>query len=137
MMRRMLAATFVLVLAVPAMAEDKFDVKKLKGSWVREVEGAKMVFKFDGDKGFKAELTPPGATDPFNIDSDFTIDKDGVLKGEITKVESKNEGGPKKGDKYSFKIEVGKEKLIVSEFKNDGGDEAKKLVEGEYSKKAD
>ena len=47
------------------------------------------------------------------------------------------QGGPTKGDKFTFKIELGKETFVVSDFKGIEGDEVKKMVEGEYKRKTD
>jgi hypothetical protein len=136
MVRRLLVAAVVLVFAIPASAEDKFDAKKLKGGWVREVEGAKIIFKFADEKKMTVEITPPGADEPLTVLCEFSATKEGALSGEITKVEKGQ--GPKEGEKFSFKVEVGKEKLILSDFNSDsGGDEAKRLIEGEYKKKTD
>jgi hypothetical protein len=138
MLRRLLAFAFVLAVALPAMADDKFDSKKIKGSWLHEVQGVKLLFQFKDDGKMVAKLTPAGADKPVVVTSDITIDKDGVLSAVITDVESNgNDGGPNKGDKYSFKMEVGKETLTVSDFKGVGDDNVKQLVEGEYKRQTD
>jgi hypothetical protein len=138
MTRRILAAAFVLALAVPAMADDKVDAKKLKGNWLREVQGTKLLYKFKDDGKMEAQLTPQGADKAIIVSVDYTVEKDGVLSGVITKVENGGDnGGPQKGDKFSMKIEVGKETLIVSDFKGVEGAEVKQLVEGEYKRQTD
>src|SRR5437773_1479413 len=137
MMRRLLALTFVLALAAPALAEEKVDAKKLKGTWVREVEGTKLVYKFKDEKTMTALLTPAGADQPITVNVDYSLDKDGVLSGVLTKVEGGGDDGPKAGDKFTFKVEIGKETLIISDFKGIGDENVKKLVEGEYKKKTD
>jgi hypothetical protein len=137
MIRRLLAATFVLALALPAMADDKFDTKKLKGTWLREVENLKLTYQFKSEDKMVAKVMPPGADKAIIVEADITIDKNGVLSGVITKVDTNgNEGGPAKGDKFSFRIEIGKETLIVSDFKGIEGD-VKQLVEGEYKRQTD
>jgi hypothetical protein len=136
--RRLLAAAFVLTLAVPAMAEDKFDTQKIKGSWLREVQGTKVLFQFKADGKMTAKVTPAGADKPMVVTSDITIDKTGALSGVITEVENGgNDGGPNKGDKYSFKIEAGKDTLAISDFKGVGDDMVKQLIEGEYKRQTD
>src|SRR5260221_8769257 len=123
MSRRLLAAAFVLALAVPAMAEEKFDAKKLKGSWLREVQGTKLLYKFKSDSKMEAHLTPAGADMPIIVYVDYGVEKDGTLAGVMTKVENGNDNGPKAGDKFSFKIEIGKETLMVSDLKGVEGNE--------------
>lgn len=138
MLRRMLAAMVVLAVAVPVLADDKVDAKKLKGKWEREICGVKLLYEFKNDKEMKAFLTPPNAEKPTVVEIDYTLDKEGILTGVITKVDTPDgQGGPNKGDKFTFKIELGKETFIVSDFKGIEGDEVKKMVEGEYKKKTD
>ena len=138
MIRRLLAVAFVLAVAAPAIAEDKFDSKKIKGAWLREVQGTKVLFQFKDDGKLTAKVTPAGADKAMTVTSDITIDKDGALSGVISEVDQNgNEGGPMKGDKYSFKIEVGKETLIISDFKGVGDESVKQLIEGEYKRHND
>jgi len=120
------------------LADEKFDGKKIKGAWLREVQGTKLLYKFKDDGKMEARLTPGGADQTIVVSVDYTIDKDGTLTGVITKVENgSDQGGPQKGDKFSMKLEVGKETLIVSDFKGVEGNEVKQLVEGEYKKQTD
>src|SRR5262245_35571681 len=138
MFRRLLASAVVLAFAVPALADGKVDAKKLKGSWLREVQGTKLLYKFKDESKMEALLTPAGADKPIVVSVDYTIDKDGVLSGLITKVDNNgDQGGPQQGDKFSFKIEMGKETLIVSDLKGVEGEQVKQLVEGEYKKHTD
>src|SRR5436190_962084 len=103
MFRRLLAAAFVLALAVPAMADDKFDAKKLKGNWLRDAQGTKLLYKFKDDGKMEAHLTPQGAEKTTIVSVDYTVDKDGVVSGVITKIENPpGDGGPQKGDKFSM-----------------------------------
>src|SRR5262245_46416261 len=137
MFRRLLAAAVIVAFAVPVLADEKIDAKKLKGSWLREVQGTKLLYKFKDDTKMEAHLTPAGADKPIVVSVDYTI-KDGVLSGLITKVDNGgDQGGPQQGDKFSFKLEVGKETLIVSDLKGVEGEQVKQLVEGEYKKQTD
>src|SRR6266581_1618034 len=134
MFRRLLAAAVILAFAVPVLAEDKIDAKKLKGSWLREVQGTKLLYKFKDNGKMEGHLTPAGADKPIIVSVDYTIENDGTMTGVITKIENGNEGGPQKGDKFSMKLELGKETMIISDFKGVEGAEIKQLVEGEYKK---
>jgi hypothetical protein len=136
MIRRLLAAAFVIALAVPAFAEDKFDAKKLKGNWLRDAGGTKLLYKFKDAGKMEARLTPQGQDTSVIVSVDYTVDKDGTVTGVITKIENGGDG-PKQGDKFTMKVEVGKETLIVSDFKGVEGAEIKQLVEGEYKKQSD
>jgi hypothetical protein len=138
MFRRLLAAALVIAFAGPILADDKFDAKKLKGTWAREVQGTKLLYKFKDDGKMEAHLTPQGADKPIIVSVDYSIEKDGTMTGVITKVENGgDQGGPQKGDKFSMKLELGKETMIVSDFKGVEGNEVKQLVEGEYKRQTD
>ena len=137
-MKRVLLPTLLLLAtAMPAMAADKIDFKKLKGSWSRELDGAKIVMNFKDEKTAHTTITPPGSTDSMEVESEYTLDKDGVLSGTITKVTAKGNDGPEKGHKFSFKIELAKDVLTLSKLTGVDDENAKKLVEGEYKKKTD
>lgn len=136
MLQRLIPVALLLVLVAPALAEDKLDAKKLKGTWVREVDNNKISFEFKDDKAFRCRLHPSGAEDGPVIDCEYTIDKDGIVNFSITEIDKKGvDNLPDKGTKFSFKIEAGKEKLTISEFKGTEDPGAKSLVEGEYKKK--
>ncbi len=82
-------------------------------------------------------LTPPDANVAVEVDADYTLDKDGTLAGVITEVKG-GEGGPNKGDKFGFKIKLGKESITVSDLTGDHADDnVKQIIEGEYKKKTD
>ena len=88
MIRSLLSAVFILAVAMPVLSEDKVEFKKLKGAWLREVQGTKLLYKFKSDSKMEAHLTPQGADKAIVVMVDYTTDKDGVLSGAITKVEA-------------------------------------------------
>lgn len=134
MNRFLVPAVVMVAITQAAFAADKVDAKKLKGAWVREANGAKIVFQFKDEKKMRVLLTPPDAN--VTVEADYTLDKDGVLAGVIT--ETKGDGGPNVGDKFGFKIELGKDIITVSDLTGDhANDDIKKVVEGEYKKKND
>ena len=136
MLKRLMPVAVVLFMAVPALAADKVDAKKLKGTWQRELDNNKISFEFKDEKTFRCVVKPNGADDGPTVDCEYTIEKDGTINFTITEIDKKGaENFPNKGDKFSFKIEAGKEKLTISEFKGTDDADAKKLVEGEYTKK--
>jgi hypothetical protein len=136
MIRSLLSATFILAVAMPALGEDKIEFKKLKGAWARETkDGAKLVFDFKDEKTMLVKLT--NGDGKVEIEADYSIDGDGKLTGIITKSDAKDGNGPPKDTKFGFKIELGKEKMVLSNLTGVEGAEAKELVEGEYKKKTD
>ncbi len=131
-MLRMLAGALALVVAVPAVADDKKDDKDFT-VWVRETDGLDLKFKVGkGTAKFVAFAGDNGIT----VTGKLTEDK-GVMTFEITDV--KEEGTfpqkPKKGEKFSFKWEVKGDTATISDLKGDIADEAKPVVGGEYKKK--
>src|SRR5262245_17472718 len=119
MLRRTLVAAAVFVFAaVPAMADDKVDVKKLKGKWEREVDSNKMVFEFKDDKTMRCLITPSGATDAIEVNCDYKLGDDAVVSLTIVKVDKKGqEIDAEKDDSFSFKVELGADKIIISDLK--------------------
>jgi hypothetical protein len=125
------ALTLLALAAHPAAAEDKKDKDKAT-VWTREVNGIDLKFEigkttakyhvFSGDNGCI-------------VSAKLTVEKD-VITSEVTDVEVKGNfpGAPKKGEKVSFKWVVKGDTATLSDFKGDGADGAKDVVEGEYKK---
>lgn len=135
MIRRLIPAIAVLAFAFPALAADKVDFKKLKGTWEREVNENKISFEFKDEKKLICLLKPAGADNAIEFTCEYSVDKDGKLSGEIKSVDKKGSDAqvPEAGTKFAFKLEVGEKKFTVSDAEVPEG--AKGLVEGEYSKK--
>ena len=60
-----------------------------------------------------------------------------MISSEITDVEVKGNfpGAPKKGAKFSFKLEVKGDTAMLLDLKGDDVEDAKELVQGEYKLK--
>jgi hypothetical protein len=60
-----------------------------------------------------------------------------VVFGRVSKVTRTGiEGGPEEGDLFTFRFKADKDKLTVSDVTaTRGGEEAKRLAEGDYDKK--
>lgn len=135
-MFRLFAAGFALALAALAggstAAEDKKDKEKAT-AWVREVGDITLTFEIGKDT---AKYTVASGENAAIITAKLTREKD-LIKSEVTNVEIKGNfpGGPKKGEKVSFKWVVKGDTATLSEFEGDGADGAKDVVEGEYKKK--
>jgi hypothetical protein len=136
MVRRLLVTSALLVFAaIPALADEKVDAKKLKGKWEREIDGNKLVFNFKDDKTMQALLTLSGATDVIEVNCDYKLD-DGVVTLTIVKLDKKGQDlEVEKDDSYSFKVELSQDKITVSDMKGSKvNDTVKQVVEGEYKK---
>lgn len=131
MTRSLTALLTVAILAVSA-ANAADDTAKPVGNWKRSLGENSVQFDIKTD-GMQVTLKG-GDGASMIIDTSYTY-KDGVLSGTIKKVERKGfDGGPSEGDKFSFRVKVDKDKLIVSELKGTDSDEAKQLIEGDYKK---
>ncbi len=135
-MFRLLAGSFALTLVtLGAGAQDKKDPKEKDKAtaWVRESNGVDLKFEFGKDTvTFHVTAGGNGVV----IKAKLTKEKD-VVTAEFTEIVEKGDfpNKLKKGDKISFKwVEKGTT-ATLSEFKGDGADEAKDIVEGEYKKK--
>ncbi len=123
-MIRMLAGALALVLAVPAIADDKKDDKDFT-VWVREADGIDLKFKVGkGTAKFVAFAGENGIT----VTGKLTEEK-GVMTFEVTDI--KEEGTfpqkPKKGEKFSFKWEVKDDKATISDLKGDIADVGRRI----------
>jgi hypothetical protein len=129
-MARLLAGAIGLALLInSAEAQDKKTT-----TWEREANGFEITFEFGKDS---LKVTAMQGDNGAVFTCKSTIDKDGVVKATVT--DSTEKGNfpptPKKGFEFSFKWKEGGDKATVSEFKWEGLEEAKDIVEGEYKKK--
>lgn len=133
-MFRLLAAAMALAAfgVSPVAAEDKKEKDK-PTAWVKEV--GELTLKFEIGKETAKYYVFSGDNGAI-ITSKLKWDKD-VVTSEVTDVEVKGNfpAAPKKGDKISFKWVVKGDVATLSDFKGDGADGAKDVVEGEYKKK--
>lgn len=126
------AGLFVLGAAGAADKADK-PAKPAKpiGTWTKKVDDASISFAIKPDV---LVVTLKRGDQKVEAEADYAVTKDGVLFGRIRKV-SKDDGGPSEGDLFSFCAKVEKDKLVISDLKGThGNEEARNLVEGEYTK---
>jgi hypothetical protein len=126
------AVALCLVCAAPLAAADK--AKTPVGTWTK-TEGelsVTFVIKKDG-----INITLKGGDRKIDVMGDYGLTKDGVLFARINKITKENvDGGPEEGDLFSFRYKVEKDKLVVSDLMSaKTSDEARKLVEGDYTAK--
>jgi hypothetical protein len=137
MTRRLIMALGIVVLlgSVLLAAEDeKGKAKKPVGTWKRTVGDNSVTFEIQADT-LKCTIGLSGNS--IEVEADYSVSKDGVLFGRISKVTKKGtDGGPSEGDLFSFKVAVDKDTMTTSELKSSAGDvgDAKELFEGEYKK---
>jgi hypothetical protein len=127
------AALIVCCLVVPTFAHSaEKAAKKPVGTWVREANGNKLRFAFKADT-LTISLTTSDAT--VAVEAAYGVTADGTLFGILTKVEKNDlEGGPKKGDLFSFDFDAGKSELTISNLKGTRiPEEGGRIVEGVYS----
>ena len=129
-------ATGLLVLAA-APAADKTAAKpaaKHIGTWSKSVDDTTITFAV---KPEVLLITLKRGEQKLEAEADYAVTKDGVLFGRIRKVTKDIDGGPAEGDLFSFRVKHDKDKVVLSDLKgtHGGGDEARNLVEGEYSTK--
>lgn len=131
-MMRFAFGLLVLIAGV-ALAEDKKESPKLSGTWAKDADGAEIKFKFEEKT---LTITVAAGDNGMTATADYTVDKDGVVKAKVTKVEEKGSfpAKPAKGFEFSMKVAVKDKKATVSDFKSEH-EEAKAAVEGEYVKK--
>jgi hypothetical protein len=112
---------------------EKNEATKLSGTWVRQHDTYEITFKFDEKT---TAITVAVGDNGMTATADYTVDKDGVVKAKITKVEEKGAfpAKPAMGLEISFKIKVADKKATISEFKSEH-EQAAAVVEGEYTAK--
>ena len=136
-MVRLFAAGFALAMMLgTVVADDKKDSKDKSAvvSWERETNGIDL--KLDVAKDTLKIHVFAGENGAI-VSCKMTADKDGMVKAKITEVEEKGSfpAKPKIGTEFTFKWKVDGDKATLSEFTAEGLDEAKPIMEGEYSKK--
>jgi hypothetical protein len=124
------------VLALVAVADDKKEDKKdqpIQGTWVREADGGSITINYKT----KSEMvvTVEAGGNKIVVTCEYSADKDGAVKGKITKVEGDGEGKPPEGYEFKFKFKTGKETAKLTDFEGENAENAKAVLEGEYKKK--
>lgn len=131
-MVRFAFALLVLAAGV-ALAEEKKDTPKLSGTWAKDADGTEIKFKFEAKT---VTVSAANGDNGMTATADYTVDKDGVVKAKVTKVEEKGSfpAKPAVGFEFSMKVTVKDKKATVSDFKSEH-EGAKAAIEGEYEKK--
>lgn len=126
MIRKLACAS--LVIAVAALSASAQPATKAPlGTWVREVGGNKVEFKFEA-KTLSVQLM--GGDKKISIDCDYGIAKDGTVFGRVHKLNSAE--GPDPGHLFSFKAKAAKDELTISDLVGTDNAEARQLIEGTY-----
>ena len=143
MVRYALSMAAAVLLGSFALADDKKEAKKEEapaptGTWVREAEGLEVKFTF---KKEALTIYVGGGGNSITCKAKYSIDKDGVLKATINDVEEKGDfpNKPAKGMEFTMKFTIDKDKKSAkaSDFKAEGAEAAKPIIEGDYAPKKD
>jgi hypothetical protein len=131
MLIRAVSIACCLALPIIVQAEEKV-AKKPVGTWVREVGKTKLRFAFKADK---VTITLGSEDGSVSAEAAYGVTADGTLFGVLTKVDTKGlEGGPTKGDLFSFDFSAGKSEMTISSLKGTRlNEDAARIVEGVYS----
>ena len=124
-------AAVLLVAASLAFAADKPAKAPARplGTWTRAADGVAISMEFKADT-FVFKITHGDKA--ITAEGSYATTSDGLLFGAITRTEP-GDGGPAKGDLFSFQFSTTKDELTVSDLKGTKvGDEARKRVEGAY-----
>ena len=139
-MSRPLVGAIALALVVfagdTAASQDKKDKEPgLSGTWTREANGLDVKFEFTGKDTVKVSVF--GGDNGVIATCKHSVDKDGLVKARITKVEEKGtfEAKPPVGLEFSFKWKVKGDTATLDELKGDMVEDAKPVLEGEYERK--
>ncbi len=126
-------AAALLVASSLALAADKAPAKPA-GTWEREAGEAKITFEIKADGTMTLKVKHGDNT--IDARASYGVTDEGVLFATMTKVEAKDGKGPEKGDLFSFSFTVSKGEMTISDLKGTKvNDQARKLVEGVYTKK--
>jgi hypothetical protein len=136
MLRVAFGLVAVLLVGPVGLAYDK-DKPKLSGTWVREAEGFEVKFAFA--KADELKVTIMSGGNGAVVTAKYAVDKDGAVKATVTEVEEKGEfpAKPPKGLEFSFKFKIDGKKAKLVEFAAENAENAKPVVEGEYTQKKD
>jgi hypothetical protein len=131
-----IAVTLLLLAGDDASSQDKKEKKAvLSGTWAREANGLDVKFEFSGNDTVKVSVF--GGDNGIIATCKHTVDKDGLVKAKITKVEEKGtfEAKPPVGLEFSFKWKVKGDTATLDELKGEMVEDAKPVLEGEYERK--
>ena len=129
---RILTVLALFACASLVRADDK-DKDELKGTFIKKAGDFDLTFKFEKAGEFTFKMS--NGTDGCVMDVKYTKEKDGLIKGEVTKFEKVGNFGAEKekGYKFTMKAKIKDKKLEISELEGDDiNDDAKNTVQGEY-----
>jgi hypothetical protein len=139
MFRLLSAVAVAALLGGVSLADDKKEDKKaqkLDGVWTKEVEQINLTLDFS--KADVLVVTAAIGDNALVITTKTTVEKDGTVKAKMTKSEVKGDFPfkPMDGYEFSFKIKMDGKKATISDYTaNEGEEQGKHAVEGEYAKK--
>jgi hypothetical protein len=125
------SALAVLVMAAAAeCAVQAQQAAQISGTWKKTAGDFSLAFQF---KGRTLHFSMSEGDKTLNVFADFGTSKDGHVFGRVNKVEKNGiDGGPEEGDLFSFRFDMTKNTLTVSNLRGTDSEQAKNLIQGEY-----
>ena len=105
-------------------------LKRPEGTWRRTVGDDKLVFHI---RKHVLHFKLVAGDKTVSSAADYSVTKDGILFGRISKIEAGGDNGPKPGILFSFRYAVKDGTLTISDYQGPGGDEARQIIEGDYT----
>lgn len=131
------AIVLAVLVSVTVSAQDKAGKKKPKlklpvGVWTREAGDARIQFTI---RPRKLVAAISHNNEKLSAFADIGFTRDGHLFGRIARVKpAGTDHGPKVGELFSFRYQVKGNKMTISELRSPaGGQEAREVIEGEYT----
>jgi hypothetical protein len=137
MFRPLFALAAVALLGGGLIADEKKEPKKdatPTGVWMKESDGLTLILDFT--KADVLTVTVAAGENSLIITNKMTVEKDGTIKGKMTKSETKGEFPVmlKDGYEMSFKFKVDGKTAKLSDFTaSEHEEQGKGATEGEYS----
>jgi hypothetical protein len=131
-MLRCAVAVLVIAAAVVCTSQAQQPKKQpLSGTWKKTAGEVKLSFEF---KGRALHFSMAEGDKTLDIKADFGTSSDGHVFGRVNKVEKNgiNEG-PDVGDLFSFRYEMKRDTLTISELRGTDSEQARNLIQGDYT----
>jgi hypothetical protein len=123
-------AVLVVATAAVCAAHAQQTAQPISGTWKKTVGEVTLSFQF---KGRALHFSMTEGNKSLDAFADFGTSKDGFVFGRINKLDKNGiDDGPEVGSLFSFRYEMTKDTLTVSELRGTDSEQAKNLVQGEY-----
>jgi hypothetical protein len=128
-MIRSAIVVLVVITAAVCVAEAQ-QAKQVSGTWKKTVGEVNVAFRFTG-RALHFSMTEGNKS--LDVYADFGTSKDGYVFGRVNKIDKNGiDDGPEVGSLFSFRYEMTKDTLTVSDLRGTDSEQAKNLIQGEY-----